>query len=115
MSTWPHGGLRQLLWRHTSGAGSPRTSVEFLYEADSLYEVERWLRKNGLYARVWRVPATPEEAGSMLSTHDLSVRRAAAGFRRLAASGAGCHRGNMAEVLMPCVVDSGAMNTLLLD
>ncbi|MGH4013052.1 MAG: hypothetical protein ACRDSL_03795 [Pseudonocardiaceae bacterium] len=38
-----------------------------LYEADSPYDVVRWLRKNGLRARVWQVPATPEEAGSMLS------------------------------------------------
>ena len=43
-----------------------QNGLEVLYEADSPYDVVRWLRKNGLRARVWRVPATPEEAGSML-------------------------------------------------
>jgi hypothetical protein len=42
--------------------------LEVLYDADSPYDVVRWLRKNGLRATVWKVPATPEEAGSMLST-----------------------------------------------
>lgn len=39
-----------------------------LFHADSPQEVLRWLRKNGLRARVWRIPANPAEAGSMLST-----------------------------------------------
>ena len=41
--------------------------LEVLY-ADSPYDVVHWLRTNGLRATVWKVPATPEEAGSMLST-----------------------------------------------
>jgi hypothetical protein len=42
--------------------------LEVLYDADSPYDVVRWLRTNGLRATVWKVPTTPEEAGSMLST-----------------------------------------------
>lgn len=39
-----------------------------LFHADSVQAVLRWLRRNDLRARVWRVPATPAEAGSMLSS-----------------------------------------------
>lgn len=39
-----------------------------LFHADAPEEVLRWLRTNGLRARVWRIPATPAEAGSTLST-----------------------------------------------
>ena len=54
-------------WSRISGAGSRRRGSEVLYDADSPYDVVRWLRQNGLRARVWKVPATPDEAGSMLS------------------------------------------------
>lgn len=42
--------------------------LEVLFDADSPRTVLRWLRKNALQARVWRVPATPAEAGSMQSS-----------------------------------------------
>lgn len=67
MRTWPHGGAEAAALTPYSGRWIAQDGLEVLYEADSPYEVVRWLRKNGLRARVWRVPATPEEAGSMLS------------------------------------------------
>ncbi|MGH3923359.1 MAG: hypothetical protein ACRDTT_10895 [Pseudonocardiaceae bacterium] len=44
------------------------TSVERAVAGVDPYDVVRWLRTNGLRATVWKVPATPEEAGSTLST-----------------------------------------------
>ena len=38
-----------------------------LFDADSPDAVLAWLRRHNLKARVWRVPATPAEAGSALS------------------------------------------------
>ncbi len=42
--------------------------AEILYSADDPETVLRWLRRHGLRARVWRVPATAGEAGSALAT-----------------------------------------------
>lgn len=42
--------------------------LEILFDAESPQEVVGWLRRNGLSATVWRVPATPTEAGSTQST-----------------------------------------------
>ncbi|HEY3894483.1 MAG TPA: hypothetical protein VGL88_03850 [Pseudonocardiaceae bacterium] len=67
MSTWPHHGAEAAVLTPYIGRWIAQNGLEVLYEADSPYDVVCWLRKNGLRARVWRVPATPEEAGSMLS------------------------------------------------
>lgn len=86
MAAWPHGGCRG----HGPGA-APRAlsqaGLEVLYDADSPYDGVRWLRQNGLRARVWKIPATPDKADSMLFTRDLTLRRVAAGPSRLAAPG----------------------------
>jgi len=68
MSTWPHRGAEAAALEPYIGRWIAQDGLEVLYDADSPYEVVRWLRTNGLRATVWKVPATPEEAGSMLST-----------------------------------------------
>ncbi len=67
MSTWPHRGAEAAALEPYIGRWIAQDGLEVLYDANSPYDVVRWLRKNGLRARVWRVPATPEEAGSMVS------------------------------------------------
>jgi hypothetical protein len=67
MSTWPHRGAEAAALAPYLGRWIAQDGLEVLYDADSPYDVVHWLRKNGLRARVWRVPATPEDAGSMLS------------------------------------------------
>ena len=67
-STWPHRGAEAAALEPYIGRWIAQDGLEVLYDADSPYEVVRWLRTNGLRATVWKVPATPEEAGSMLST-----------------------------------------------
>ncbi len=66
-STWPHHGAEAAALEPYIGRWIAQDGLEVLYDADSPYDVVRWLRKNGLRARVWQVPANPEEAGSMLS------------------------------------------------
>jgi hypothetical protein len=68
MSTWPHRGAEAAALEPYIGRWIAQDGLEVLYDADSPYDVARWLRTNGLRATVWKVPATPEEAGSMLST-----------------------------------------------
>jgi hypothetical protein len=46
------------------GSWITQDGLEALYDANSPYDVVRWLRTNGLCATVWKVPTTPEEAGS---------------------------------------------------
>lgn len=41
---------------------------DVLYDGDEPEAVVAWLRRHGRAARVWRVPATPQDAGSALST-----------------------------------------------
>ncbi len=67
-STWPHRGAEAAALEPYIGRWIAQDGLEVLYDADSPYDVVRWLRTNGLRATVWKVPATPEEAGSMLST-----------------------------------------------
>lgn len=67
-STWPHRGAEAAALEPYIGRWIAQDGLEVLYDADSPYDVARWLRANGLRATVWKVPATPEEAGSMLST-----------------------------------------------
>ncbi|MDQ3150514.1 MAG: hypothetical protein M3R63_01915 [Actinomycetota bacterium] len=66
-STWPHGGAEAAALEPHLGRWIAQAGHEVLYDADSPYDVVRWLRQNGLRARVWKIPATPDEAGSMLS------------------------------------------------
>jgi hypothetical protein len=68
VSTWPHQGAEAAALQPFLGRWIAQDGLEVLYDADSPHDVVRWLRKNGLRATVWKVPATPEEAGSMLST-----------------------------------------------
>lgn len=51
-----------------AGRWVAQDGAEILFDSDSPQVVLRWLRSHGLQARVWRVPATPAEAGSTLST-----------------------------------------------
>lgn len=41
---------------------------DVLYDGDAPEAVVAWLRRHGRAARVWRVPASPEDTGSTLST-----------------------------------------------
>jgi hypothetical protein len=41
---------------------------DVLYDADAPEAVVAWLRRHGRAGRVWRVPASPVDAGSALST-----------------------------------------------
>lgn len=68
VSTWPHRGAEAAALAPYIGRWIAQDGLEVLYDADSPYDVVHWLRRNGLRATVWKVPATPEEAGSMLST-----------------------------------------------
>jgi hypothetical protein len=68
MSAWPHRGAEAAALEPYIGRWIAQDGLEVLYDADSPYDVGRWLRTNGLRATVWKVPTTPEEAGSMLST-----------------------------------------------
>lgn len=61
---WPHGGAEAAALEPYMGRFVAQDGLEVLYDSDSPYDVARWLRKNGLRARVWKVPATPEDVGS---------------------------------------------------
>jgi len=41
---------------------------DVLYDGDGPQAVVAWLRRHCHAARVWRVPASPDDAGSALST-----------------------------------------------
>lgn len=64
---WPHGGAEAAALEPYVGRYIAQDGLEILYDSDSPYDVVRWLRKNGLRAAVWKVPATPEDAGSFLT------------------------------------------------
>ncbi|MDN5751152.1 MAG: hypothetical protein L0H64_22020 [Pseudonocardia sp.] len=64
MADWPHGGAEAAALAPYKGRFVAQDGLEVLYDSDSPYDVARWLRKNGLRARVWKVPATAEDAGS---------------------------------------------------
>lgn len=61
---WPHGGAEATALEPYRGRYVAQDGLEVLYDSDSPYDVVRWLRKNGLQAAVWKVPATAEDAGS---------------------------------------------------
>jgi len=64
MADWPHGGAEAAALEPYRGRYVAQDGLEVLYGSDSPYDVVRWLRKNGLRATVWKVPATTEDAGS---------------------------------------------------
>ncbi len=64
----PRHGTEAAVLRPYLGRWIAQDGLEVLFDAESPQEVVRWLRRNGLSATVWRVPATSTEAGSMLST-----------------------------------------------
>jgi hypothetical protein len=64
---WPQQGREAAALAPYKGRYVAQDGLEVLYESDSPYDVVRWLRKNGLRARVWRVPATAEDVGSMIT------------------------------------------------
>jgi hypothetical protein len=74
MSTRPHRGAEAAALEPYIGRWVAQDGLEVLYDADSPYDVVRWLRTNGLRATVWKVPATPEEAGSMLYAVKIAYR-----------------------------------------
>jgi hypothetical protein len=63
----PHGGREAAVLAPHAGRWVAQDGLEVLYAADSPEAVLRWLRRNGLQARVWRVPDTADAAGSALS------------------------------------------------
>lgn len=63
-ASWPHKGREAAALAPYRGRFVAQVGLEVLYDADSPYEVVHWLRRNGLRARVWRVPATVEDAAS---------------------------------------------------
>ncbi|MGH3615591.1 MAG: hypothetical protein ACRDRK_23940 [Pseudonocardia sp.] len=67
----PHQGVEAALLKPYVGRYIAQDGLEVLYDSDSPYDVVRWLRKNGLRATVWKVPATEEEAGSWTSMFPL--------------------------------------------
>jgi hypothetical protein len=67
-SPGPHGGAEAALLDRYKGRWVAQVPGEVLFDAGSPEAVLSWLRRHNLKARVWRVPATPAEAGSALST-----------------------------------------------
>jgi len=63
MSAWPHRGAEAAALEPYIGRWITQDGLEVLYDANSPYDVVRWLRTNDLRATVWKVPTTPEEAG----------------------------------------------------
>lgn len=63
----PHGGAEAAALAPYVGryVAQEPDGIEVIYDSDSPYDVVRWLRKHGLRARVFRVPATPEENTGM--------------------------------------------------
>ena len=51
-----------------AGRWVAQAGAEILFAADEPESVTHWLRRHGLRARVWRVPADPSETGSALSS-----------------------------------------------
>lgn len=67
-SAGPRGGAEAALLRAHIGQWIAQDGTEVLYAADDPGSVLQWLRKHGRRARVWRVPGSPSDAGSTLST-----------------------------------------------
>ncbi|HEX5267424.1 MAG TPA: hypothetical protein VFW24_11680 [Acidimicrobiales bacterium] len=63
----PKGGAEAALLGPYMGRWVAQVPGEILFDAESPQAVLAWLRRHNLRARVWRVPATPAEAGSSLS------------------------------------------------
>lgn len=59
----PASGVGSFAGRWVAQAGD-----EVLFDAEAPEAVVAWLRRHGRAARVWRVPASPADAGSALST-----------------------------------------------
>ena len=64
----PQGGAEAAALAPYQGRWVAQDGLEVLFEADGPEAVVRWLRRHGRTARVWRVPSSPVEAGSALST-----------------------------------------------
>ena len=64
----PHGGAEAAALAPYRGRWVAQDGLEVLFDADGPEKVVRWLRRHGRRARVWRVPASPAEAGSTLSS-----------------------------------------------
>lgn len=67
-SAGPRGGAEAALLQAHIGRWIAQDGIEVLYAADDPESVLRWLRRHGRRARVWRVPTSPSDAGSALST-----------------------------------------------
>lgn len=63
-----HGGAEAALLDGFRGRWVAQDGLEVVFDADSPERVLAWLRRHGRRARVWQVPASPEQAGSMQST-----------------------------------------------
>lgn len=64
----PRGGAEAVLLQAHIGRWVAQDGLEVLYAADDVESVLGWLRRHGRRARVWRVPGSPEQAGSALAT-----------------------------------------------
>lgn len=62
------GGAEAVLLQAHIGRWVAQDGLEVLYAADDVESVLGWLRRHGRRARVWRVPGSPEQAGSALAT-----------------------------------------------
>lgn len=67
VETGPHGGAEAAILAPFRGRWVAQDGLEVLFDADSPAAVVRWLRRYRRSARVWRVPASPLEAGSFTS------------------------------------------------
>lgn len=64
----PGGASQSLVLEPYAGRWVAQDGNTVLFHADTWRAVLTWLRTNRLRARVWKVPSTPGEAGSMQSS-----------------------------------------------
>lgn len=64
----PHDGAEADLLARFSGRWVAQQGLDILFDAESPQAVVRWLRRHNRVARVWRVPASPADTGSAIST-----------------------------------------------
>lgn len=64
----PHGGREAAALAPYASRWVAQQGQEVIFDADSPDAVLRWLRRHGKTARVWRIPASPRDMGSTLST-----------------------------------------------
>ena len=64
----PRGGAEAALLQAHLGQWVAQDGLEILFAAQDVQTVLAWLRRHGRRARVWRVPTSPDAAGSALST-----------------------------------------------